>query len=147
MSFYSLINNYKIPCVFLFFFKNSLLFFLIKLPGEQTARQLKTDTNMFRTIIARSLSSSLSMSKSNHTADLHLRNAFEFSNRKEALKWHGTTILSVKKNKEIVLIGDGQVSYGSMRIKTNGRKIRKIGDNVLCGFAGKILEVSYPKQD
>ena len=69
---------------------------------------------------------------------------FLFSNSKEALKWHGTTILSVKKNKEIVLIGDGQVSYGSMRVKTNGRKIRKIGDNVLCGFAGKVLEVSFP---
>lgn len=56
-------------------------------------------------------------------------------------KWHGTTILAVKKNKEIVLIGDGQVSFGPMTVKTNGRKIRKLeNSNAICGFAGSLAD-------
>jgi len=55
--------------------------------------------------------------------------------------WHGTTILAVKKNKEIVLIGDGQVSYGPTKVKTNGRKIRKLeNSDAVCGFAGSLAD-------
>lgn len=50
---------------------------------------------------------------------------------------HGTTILSVRKNNEVVIAGDGQVTLGSIRIKNNARKVRTIGDgSVLVGFAG-----------
>ena len=56
----------------------------------------------------------------------------------EKPKWHNTTILAVKKNKELVLIGDGQVTYGSTRVKTNGVKIRKLHGSAVCGFAGRI---------
>lgn len=56
-------------------------------------------------------------------------------------KWIQTTILAVQKNKEIVLIGDGQVSYGSMKVKINGRKVRKLeGSNAICGFAGSLAD-------
>ena len=34
------------------------------------------------------------------------------------------------------LIGDGQVSLGSQVIKPNARKVRKLKDGVICGFAG-----------
>ena len=55
--------------------------------------------------------------------------------------WRGTTILAVKKNKEIVLIGDGQVSYGPTKVKANGRKIRKLeNSNAVCGFAGSLAD-------
>ena len=52
--------------------------------------------------------------------------------------WHGTTILSVRKDGKVVVAGDGQVTLGSTVIKGNARKVRRIGVNgsVLVGFAG-----------
>jgi ATP-dependent HslUV protease subunit HslV len=51
--------------------------------------------------------------------------------------WHGTTILSVRKNGRVVIAGDGQVSLGPTIIKANARKVRKIGaESILVGFAG-----------
>ena len=35
--------------------------------------------------------------------------------------WHGTTILSVRKGGEVVVAGDGQVSFGQTVIKSNAR--------------------------
>merc|ERR1719231_1706517 len=34
------------------------------------------------------------------------------------------------------MIGDGQVSLGSTVVKPNAKKVRRIGDNILAGFAG-----------
>lgn len=51
--------------------------------------------------------------------------------------WHGTTILAVRKDGQVVLAGDGQVSLGQTVIKSNARKVRRIGDgSILAGFAG-----------
>jgi ATP-dependent HslUV protease subunit HslV len=51
--------------------------------------------------------------------------------------WHGTTILSVRKNGKVVIAGDGQVSLGNTVIKANARKVRPLGDgSVIAGFAG-----------
>ncbi|MBR9972745.1 ATP-dependent protease subunit HslV [Magnetospirillum sulfuroxidans] len=52
--------------------------------------------------------------------------------------WHGTTILSVRKNGRVVIAGDGQVSLGQTVIKANARKVRRIGaqNDILVGFAG-----------
>lgn len=51
--------------------------------------------------------------------------------------WHGTTILSIRKNGEVVVAGDGQVSLGDTVIKANARKVRRLsGDKVIAGFAG-----------
>ena len=52
--------------------------------------------------------------------------------------WHGTTILSVRKNGIVVVAGDGQVSLGQTVIKSNARKVRRIGAaaDVVVGFAG-----------
>ena len=51
--------------------------------------------------------------------------------------WHGTTILAVRKDRKVVVAGDGQVSLGNTIIKANARKVRRIGDGgVLAGFAG-----------
>jgi len=55
----------------------------------------------------------------------------------ELPKWHGTTILSVRKNGKVVIIGDGQVSMGQTVMKPNARKVRRLGDgSVIGGFAG-----------
>ncbi len=51
--------------------------------------------------------------------------------------WHGTTILSVRKGGNVVIAGDGQVSLGQTVIKSNARKVRRLGDgSVIAGFAG-----------
>ncbi|HIJ38098.1 MAG TPA: ATP-dependent protease subunit HslV [Rhodospirillaceae bacterium] len=51
--------------------------------------------------------------------------------------WHGTTILAVRKNDQVVIAGDGQVSLGNTIIKANARKVRRLGDgSVIGGFAG-----------
>ena len=45
--------------------------------------------------------------------------------------------LQVRKGKDVVLIGDGQVSMGNTVVKPNARKVRRIGNGkVLAGFAG-----------
>jgi ATP-dependent HslUV protease, peptidase subunit HslV len=52
-------------------------------------------------------------------------------------QWHGTTILSVRKGDKVVIAGDGQVSFGNTVMKSNARKVRRLGkDNVIAGFAG-----------
>ncbi|MFM7343742.1 MAG: ATP-dependent protease subunit HslV, partial [Tagaea sp.] len=52
--------------------------------------------------------------------------------------WHGTTILCVRRKGEVVVAGDGQVSLGATVIKSNARKVRRIGadGSVIGGFAG-----------
>lgn len=51
--------------------------------------------------------------------------------------WHGTTILSLRRNNQVVMAGDGQVSLGNTVIKASAKKVRKISDGkVLIGFAG-----------
>ena len=50
---------------------------------------------------------------------------------------HGTTILSVRKKGEVVVAGDGQVTVGQTILKSNARKVRRLGDgSVIAGFAG-----------
>ena len=53
-------------------------------------------------------------------------------------RWHGTTIIGVKKGGKTVIAGDGQVSMGNTVMKPNARKVRRIGkdDKVVAGFAG-----------
>ena len=52
--------------------------------------------------------------------------------------WHGTTILSVRKNGRVVIAGDGQVTQGQTVMKPNARKVRPLGEGgrVIAGFAG-----------
>jgi len=48
-----------------------------------------------------------------------------------------TTILAVRRNAQVAIGGDGQVTLGDTAIKHSARKIRKIHDDrVLIGFAG-----------
>ncbi len=51
--------------------------------------------------------------------------------------YHGTTILSVRRGKQVALGGDGQVTLGNIIVKSSARKVRKLyRDQVLAGFAG-----------
>ncbi len=52
-------------------------------------------------------------------------------------QFHGTTILSVRRNGAVVIGGDGQVTLGNTVMKANARKVRRLyKDQVLAGFAG-----------
>jgi ATP-dependent HslUV protease subunit HslV len=51
--------------------------------------------------------------------------------------WHGTTILCVRKGADVVIAGDGQATMGAIKIKSNTRKVRRLGNgNIIAGFAG-----------
>ncbi|MCB1755958.1 MAG: HslU--HslV peptidase proteolytic subunit, partial [Gammaproteobacteria bacterium] len=52
-------------------------------------------------------------------------------------QYRGTTILSVRRGKQVVIGGDGQVTLGNAIMKGNARKVRRLyNDQVLAGFAG-----------
>lgn len=52
-------------------------------------------------------------------------------------QFHGTTILSVRRGKQVVIGGDGQVTLGNTIMKGNARKVRRLyKDKVIAGFAG-----------
>ena len=56
-------------------------------------------------------------------------------------KWHGTTIVLLRKNNETVVAGDGQVSLGNTILKSNAKKVRKIEKRgVIAGFAGSTAD-------
>jgi ATP-dependent HslUV protease subunit HslV len=51
--------------------------------------------------------------------------------------FHGTTIVTVRRNGKVAVGGDGQVTLGNTIMKGNATKVRKIyGDKVIAGFAG-----------
>ena len=51
--------------------------------------------------------------------------------------WHGTTILTVRKGGQVVIGGDGQVTIGQTIVKSNAKKVRRLGKgDVIGGFAG-----------
>ncbi|MBT5891878.1 MAG: ATP-dependent protease subunit HslV [Chromatiales bacterium] len=52
-------------------------------------------------------------------------------------QYRGTTIVSVRRNGQVAIAGDGQVSLGNTIMKGNARKVRRLADGqVLAGFAG-----------
>lgn len=52
-------------------------------------------------------------------------------------QFQGTTVLSVRRNGEVVIGGDGQVTLGNTVMKHNARKVRRLyHDKVIAGFAG-----------
>ncbi|MCH1488420.1 MAG: ATP-dependent protease subunit HslV [Pseudomonadales bacterium] len=52
-------------------------------------------------------------------------------------QYRGTTILSVRRNGQVAIGGDGQVSMGNTVMKGNARKVRRLyNEKVIAGFAG-----------
>ncbi|AXX99557.1 ATP-dependent protease subunit HslV [Profundibacter amoris] len=57
--------------------------------------------------------------------------------------WHGTTIIGVRKDGEVVIAGDGQVSIGQTVMKGTAKKVRRLspgGFDVVAGFAGSTAD-------
>lgn len=56
---------------------------------------------------------------------------------KKTSKIRSTTVLLVRRNNQVAMAGDGQVTLGETIIKGNARKVRRVyNDRVLIGFAG-----------
>jgi ATP-dependent HslUV protease subunit HslV len=52
-------------------------------------------------------------------------------------QFRGTTILCVRRNGQVAIGGDGQVSMGNTTVKGNAKKVKRIYDGkVIAGFAG-----------
>jgi len=55
--------------------------------------------------------------------------------------WQGTTILSVRKGKAVAIAGDSQITLGSLILKPNVRKVRRLGNgDVIAGFSGSTAD-------
>jgi ATP-dependent HslUV protease subunit HslV len=54
---------------------------------------------------------------------------------------HATTILGVRRNGEVAMAGDGQVTLGDVVLKHGARKIRTLHEGqVIAGFAGAVAD-------
>ncbi|HEY6721491.1 MAG TPA: ATP-dependent protease subunit HslV [Burkholderiales bacterium] len=52
-------------------------------------------------------------------------------------QFHGTTILSARRDGKVALGGDGQVTLGNVVVKSSARKVRRLyQERILAGFAG-----------
>jgi len=57
------------------------------------------------------------------------------------IKMRGTTICCVRKDGQVAIGGDGQVTLGETVVKHGGRKVRTIRDGaILTGFAGSTAD-------
>lgn len=57
------------------------------------------------------------------------------------MTFHGTTIITVRKDGRVALGGDGQVSFGDTVMKAHANKVRALkGGKVLAGFAGSVAD-------
>ncbi len=53
------------------------------------------------------------------------------------MQFHGTTILTLRRNGKVAMGCDGQVTLGTAIVKADAVKVRRLmSDKVLCGFAG-----------
>ena len=56
-------------------------------------------------------------------------------------KMRSTTIIAVKRDGQVALAGDGQVTQGQTVLKHGARKVRRLYENrVIAGFAGSVAD-------
>ena len=64
-----------------------------------------------------------------------------FHNSETRPRVHSTTILSVRRNNQVVVAGDGQVSFDKIVMKSGARKVRRLdNDKIIAGFAGSTAD-------
>jgi ATP-dependent HslUV protease subunit HslV len=62
-------------------------------------------------------------------------------NNESRPKIRSTTILSVRRNNQVAVAGDGQVSLQNTVMKANARKVRRLyNDKIIAGFAGSTAD-------
>lgn len=62
---------------------------------------------------------------------------FDFSSKE---RLHGTTVLAINRNNSVTMIADGLMTLGPVRFKTDTKKILKLTDSIICGFAGSVAD-------
>ena len=59
------------------------------------------------------------------------------NDKENLIRFHGTTILAVRRDGKVAIAGDGQVTFGNTVIKSNAKKVRRIHEGkIVVGFAG-----------
>ncbi|MBR6200854.1 MAG: ATP-dependent protease subunit HslV [Spirochaetales bacterium] len=57
------------------------------------------------------------------------------------MRVRSTTVLAVRKDGQVAMAADGQVTFGNTVLKSNARKLRKIyHDQIIIGFAGSTAD-------
>jgi ATP-dependent HslUV protease subunit HslV len=57
------------------------------------------------------------------------------------LTFHATTVICVRRNGDVVMAADGQVTFGDHVLKHSAKKIRRLfQDKILAGFAGSTAD-------
>ncbi len=57
------------------------------------------------------------------------------------MTWHHTTVVAVRRDGQVAIAADGQVTYSDTILKHTARKIRRMyHDGVLAGFAGAVAD-------
>ncbi len=60
---------------------------------------------------------------------------------KESSGFHATTVICVRRNGQVVMAADGQVTFGDHVLKHSAKKIRRLyQDKILAGFAGSTAD-------
>jgi ATP-dependent HslUV protease subunit HslV len=59
---------------------------------------------------------------------------------KHSSQLHGTTVLAVRRQGQVVMVADGLMTLGHTRFKTDTKKLRRFSDNIICGFAGSVAD-------
>ena len=78
---------------------------------------------------------------SGSTAAAASRSASQVSFRSERQRIRSTTVLCVRRDADVVMAADGQVTLGESVIKHSARKIRRLyQDKILAGFAGSTAD-------
>ena len=56
-------------------------------------------------------------------------------------QFHATTILAVRRNRQVAVAGDGQVSFNNTVLKAGAKKVRRMKEGkVVAGFAGSTAD-------
>lgn len=57
------------------------------------------------------------------------------------MTWHHTTVVAVRRDGQVAIAADGQVTYSDTILKHTARKLRRMyHDRVLAGFAGAVAD-------
>jgi ATP-dependent HslUV protease subunit HslV len=60
---------------------------------------------------------------------------------KDRSSFHATTVICVRRNGQVVMAADGQVTLGEQVLKHTAKKIRRLyDDKILAGFAGSTAD-------
>jgi ATP-dependent HslUV protease subunit HslV len=54
--------------------------------------------------------------------------------------FHGTTVLAVRRLDKVVMVADGQMTLGHTRFKNDTKKLRRLNENIIAGFAGSVAD-------